>query len=290
MSETKFNTVDGYAMTDIDGAPLLVGPARRAKKVLQRTTVDLVRHATYAAAFHGIPAAGAAVALNLDPAAEDQSPLTAFTEEANAWARSTNFTAIALMGLESYDTREFTHDSIAQSQELVAASASASAGDLRGKKVAISSEWGEEALTDQLNTASDVSMSSLGEALTSGADIVFVRGKIGMVNHEVVAETNVGKIVGLQPLTFTARGLAVASRAGAVIVPDFISAAGPVLAALANDADTSQRAHHVIQQVTNALAPHVDAGTALFVRAAESAEAFMHTWTNDLPFGRPLAP
>lgn len=105
-----------------------------------------------------------------------------------------------------------------------------------------------------------------------------------MLNHETLAETNVKTIVGLQPLTTTARGLAVASRAGAVIVPDFISAAGPTLGALEHSID---EIGSMTTSILDALTGH---GTNLFVAASEHAEAQLRTLTDTLPFGRPLAP
>ena len=294
MSLTKFEAIDGYALIDIDGATRAVGPVRRAKKVLQRTTEDLIRHATYAAAFHNVAASGGAVALNLDPAADDQSPLTNFVDEASAWAMTTGFIGTALMGLGAEQGSVLTHESLHMSQELLAASAAASAGSVADKNVAVVSEWDEAALTTYLDKAADVSSYPLEDALQSSADIVFVRGKTGVINHEVVAECNVGAIVGLQPLTTTARGLAVASRAGTVIVPDFISAAGPVLAALSSTAlsstaDATALSAEVASMVTEAMTS-VNRGTDLFVEACVAAETFMRTWTDKLPFGRPLAP
>lgn len=289
MSLTKFEASDGYALIDIDGATRAVGPVRRAKKVLQRTTEDLVRHATYAAAFHKVAASGGAVALNLDPAADDQSPVSNFVDEASAWAATTGFVGTALMGLGAEQGSILTHASLQVSQELIATSAVASVGSVADKNVAIVSEWDEAALTTYLDKAVDVASYPLDDALRSSADIVFVRGKTGVINHEVVAETNVGAIVGLQPLTTTARGLAVASRAGTVIVPDFVSAAGPVLAALTSTADTTALSAEVASMVTDAMAL-VHSGTDLFVEACIAAETFMRTWTDKLPFGRPLAP
>ena len=286
--ETKFETVDGYSLVDIEKAERLVGPVRSAKKVLQRTTEDLIRHATYACAIHGINASGAAAALNYDRAAEDQSPIAAFAEELKSWATKSGFVGVTGLGLGAGEIGSTLHSTAASSAELVAASAVGSIPTTTGT-IVIASDGDEPALHSQIAaiipSASVRVEPDLSAALASEADAVFVRGQTGVLDHEVVAETNVAYLVGLQPLTTTARGLAVASRAGAIVVPDFITAAGPYLAALVGlEADAIMAATSSLMVTFGSL------DTNLFVAASEHAETHLRTWTTDIPFGRPLAP
>ena len=282
-NEARLETVDGYTIVDIDGAPRLVGPVRSAKKVLQRTTIDLIRHATYACAVHSLDAAGAAAALNHDRATNDDAPIAAFRDELASWADASSFVASATLGLGPDEVGGVLHPAAATQAETSAASAAAclpAGADL----LVIASDGEEPALQAALaGKAVDVE-ADLGEALRSGADAVFVRGKTGVLDHATLDGVTAKVVIGLQPLTTTARGLAVASRAGAVVVPDFLSAAGPTLAALGLSAD------EIASMTTDVAAALATTGTGQFVAACERAEAHLRTMTDTLPFGRPLAP
>ena len=281
VTEQKFETVDGYTIVDIDEAARIVGPIRSAKKVLQRTTIDLVRHATYSCAVHGLDATGGAAALNHDRASDDQSPIATFAEELAAWANERTFIGAMSLGLGADEVGPTLSSTAASAAEMTAASAAACIAD-GASNVVIVSDGDEPALQAAITDATIEP--DLATALTSGADAVLVRGKTGVLNHAVLEDTNTKMIIGLQPLTTTARGLAVAGRAGAIVVPDFISAAGPTLAALGWSAeDISSNTASVL----NTLSGH---GIDLFVAASEHAETHMRTMTTELPFGRPLAP
>jgi hypothetical protein len=289
VTETKFVTVDGYSIVDLGGAVRTVGPARSAKKVLQRTTIDLVRHATYALAIHGHNACGAAVALNHDRSADDQSPIAAFASELQRWSVDAKFTAHIGLGLGANEIGPTLHPSAAIASELIAASAVASIPD-DSSVIIIASDGDEPALQAELAGAFPKAAvaveADLAAALASGAEVVFVRTKLGELHHDALAETNVRRIVGLQPLTTTARGLAVASRHGTTIVPDFISAAGPYLAALDDDVTPE-----TIAAATRSVIAGLGAsGTTMFIDACEVAETHIRTWASEPPFGRPLAP
>lgn len=290
MAVTKFETVDGYGMLDVAGAPLAVGPVRSAKKVLQRTTGDLIRHATYALAVHGIDGTGAAAALNHDRSAADPAEFETFAAELETWAASVSFRPVNGIGLSPEEIGPALHASAATSAQLLAASAVAAAGAIG--RATIASDGAEAELLAELSaqqieaTVTD----DLAAALTSEVEAVFVRSSAGALHHEALADCNVGRIIGLQPLTTTARGLAFAGRNGSVIVPDFVSAGGLTLAA-SFDAGTADEALDRVRSdtadVAGALATE---GTNTFVAACERAEAHLRTWTDELPFGRPLAP
>ena len=279
--ETKLSTVDGYTIVDVAGAARLVGPVRAAKKVLQRTTIDLVRHATYVCAVHGLDAVGAAAALNHDRAAEDQSPVARFAEELATWAEANSFAGSIGLGVGADDVGSVLSVSPEAADAAMIASAVACAGG--GQSVVIVSDSEEADLVSALGDVSIEVQADLGAALTVGADVVMVRGKTAVLDHAVLDGTDAKLIIGLQPLTITPRGLAVASRAGAIVVPDFISAAGPTLAALGKDA------HEITDMTTAVVGTLTGHGVDLFVAACEHAENHLRTLTDTLPFGRPLA-
>ena len=89
---------------------------------------------------------------------------------------------------------------------------------------------------------------------------------------------------GITPLPVTAKAYAAFRRAGIVYVPDFIALAAPLLTTFdpASSADPLER----IQQSMHDLTADGPDG---WLVAIGRAEAFLSTWQDALPFGRPLA-
>lgn len=288
MAYQTFEQSDAYGLVDIDDAPVVVGPLRCARKVLQRTTTDLARHATYALAFHGIDGSGGAAALNYDRASEEPSPISAFTKELAGWASTNHFAASAGLGFLDGELDGTLHPSGDWLEQLEATSARASLPGVYS--IVVASDDEESTLIGPYMIPTIDHQPDLAAALTSGADAVFVRAGTGALDHEVLADVNVKYIVGLQPLTTTARGLATAAKQGCVVIPDFISLAGPYIAATLGEMDKADILDHVTNTVRTARNRVDDAGIDTFVRACELAEDHIRTWTSNLPFGRPLAP
>ena len=282
VAEQRFETVDGYSLVDIEGVGNVVGPIRSAKKVLQRTTTDLIRHATYACAVHQLNAVGGAAALNFDRASDGESPFAAFADELATWAEASHFVGSALIGLSAEEAGPSVHGSVGQSAETTAASAAACV-PANAESIGVVTDGDEPALHVALVDRTLDTYDDLTAGLASGADVLFVRGKTACLQHEVLKDTNVKTVIGLQPLTTTPRGLAVAGRAGAIIIPDFISAGGPILASLGHSTD------EITAMTTTAIERLNGAGIDTFVRACEVAEEHLRTMTDSLPFGRPLA-
>lgn len=122
------------------------------------------------------------------------------------------------------------------------------------------------------------------------ADVLFLGSKMGAVNHETAAKLGVRAVVPHAPLPLTTRALAVLQRADIAVVPDFIATAAPLFAWWpsgdpAVDAVVAT-ATAAIEEAINDTARHTDGG---FLGACHRAEAFLGTWQDQLPFGRPLA-
>jgi glutamate dehydrogenase/leucine dehydrogenase len=126
--------------------------------------------------------------------------------------------------------------------------------------------------------------------LDATCDVLCVGSKVGVVDHENVASVKATTIVPVAPLPITARGLANATRAGIVVLPDFLTLAGPLLAAWpGDDADATSLLAAADQQIGAAVADVLDHDGGPLLGACERAEAFLLTWRDDLPFGRPIA-
>ena len=114
-------------------------------------------------------------------------------------------------------------------------------------------------------------------------DALLVAGKAGVLEHDLAATVRAKVVVPLTPVPVTARALAVLGRAGVVVVPDFLSTAAPLLAAVDQDGgDAMTRVHESVAALAGE-------GTNLWMAAVDQAEAHLRTWQDELPFGRPLS-
>jgi hypothetical protein len=80
-------------------------------------------------------------------------------------------------------------------------------------------------------------------------------------------------------MSYTPRALAVATRAGARLLPDFLSTAGPLAARL----DLDPRAH--LAELAGQVLEHPEGAV---LGACRLAEDFLASWAPELPFGRPI--
>lgn len=122
------------------------------------------------------------------------------------------------------------------------------------------------------------------------ADVLLTGSKVGVVDHGVAATVTAHLVVPIAPVPVTAKALAVLRRSGAVVLPDFLAAAGPWFA-------TFPGAPTTIEGLQAAVTEHVGAAVTEVIghedgpllAACYRAEAHLRTWRDSLPFGRPLA-
>ena len=122
------------------------------------------------------------------------------------------------------------------------------------------------------------------------ADIVFAGSKMGVVNHGVAEGLGCRTLVPSGRLAFTSKALAVCRRGGVAAVPDFVALAGSSIAAWSSPgtADDEVRAD-IASTVATLMADAAGSDDGPFLGACYAAEAFLSTWQDELPFGRPLA-
>ena len=128
------------------------------------------------------------------------------------------------------------------------------------------------------------------KVFATAADVLFCGSKMGAINHQSAERLKVAAVVPHAPLPYTARALAVMSRAGIVAVADFIPTGAPIHAWYPNGAATSDA---VIAAATTSIDAALDHALGHehgpFLGACLRAEEFIGTWRDSLPFGRPLA-
>jgi hypothetical protein len=281
---TKLGRANGFVAVDFEGVPA-VGVTRLAPKVLQEGAELLARSLTFSFASFGLQMSGGSAGINAKPEERDDA-ITGYLEDVAGMVAAGLWQTWAGTGL--------TEDDLAPIH------VRDGAGLADPERTAAGAIAAAKAALPEATTAAVAAAGPVGAAATAGceaagltvvgdsgvdaaADVLFVGGKAGVVDHDVAETVKAKVVVPLTPVPVTAKAYAVLSRAGTVYVPDFLTTAAPLLAAL--DPDSGDPAERIAERVAKAVAQGVDAWRA----AVDDAEAFLLTWRESLPFGRPLA-
>jgi glutamate dehydrogenase/leucine dehydrogenase len=283
----ELTSTDGFIAFDLGDAPA-VGVVRLAPKVLRDGAELLARSTTYAAAAFGLRVGGGSAGLNAKPDVRDEA-VAAFTAEVAELVESGRWVPGPGVGIEPGDLaalprveqRAAAFDQTAAGESAVAAALGA-LGSLEGKRVAIVG-------TGPLADAAAASAQTNGATATTGAsfddaaDALLVAGKAGALEHDIATTVQATLVVPLTPVPVTARALAILGRAGATVLPDFLTTAAPLLAALDPDGgDPMLRVHDAVAAIAGE-------GPGAWMAAVTKAEDHLRTWQDAPPFGRPLA-
>ena len=113
---------------------------------------------------------------------------------------------------------------------------------------------------------------------------------MGIVNHGVAEGLKCRALVPSGRLAYTSKALAVCRRTGIAAVPDFVALAGATVAAWSSpDTGDDELRAEVASTVAALMADALESDDGPFLGACYAAEAFLTTWQDELPFGRPLA-
>ena len=288
----KLKSTDAFIAFDLPEAPA-TGVTRLARKVLLDGAFLLARSTTYAFASFGVQMGGGSAGINAE--GDDRDPaVAAFVEEARTLVADGRWTTDPSLGLNEADLAQLRIDDRRPSElwtdglaatltaeGAVAAAGAARTGGLTGARCAL---VGGGPVVDAARTAIEAAGGTVVEGgIDADADVLFLAGKAGMLEHEAVPSVQAGVVVPLTPVPITARAHAELGKAGRVHVPDFLSTAAPLLHAHATDVADP------VAAVAEKVAGLAGAGTGLWLAAVDDAEAFLRSWQDELPFGRPLA-
>lgn len=286
---TKTTTADGFVAVDLPEAATATGVVRCARKILQDGAVNLARSLTYSYAAFGIPTSGASAGINAEGDARDAA-VAAFVEELTPRiAEGLTLTAgkgVRADELAAWSAASSADPAAGSDIDALAAgviAAVSAAIELGDTTVGVEAGApGADAIAAAANEAgAEASIAPIADLLADPRMVTIVGSKPGVLDHVNVSGVTRGVIAGAAGLTITARGLAVARRNGVVVLPDFVTAAGPVLAA-AGISDSATRIGEVVRSV-------LDHAEGPYLGACLAAEASLRTWVTDMPFGRPMA-
>jgi glutamate dehydrogenase (NAD(P)+) len=291
----KLAATDAFVVFDLDGAERSIGPTRLAPRILVDGAELLARSGTYLFASFELPVSGASAGINTRPDGRDEA-IAAFVAEVTPLVEAGTLTTEAARGLHPEDLAALTAASPAplptgeRRDALLTAGVVAAAeraiGPLDGRTVAL--EGGEGvpvALTDALGARGATVVPAGPDA---AADVLLVGSKAGVLDHTLVDGVKARAVVPWGPVPVTAKALAALRRHGVVVLPDFLTIAGPALVA-AGGLPAEAGPDDVAAAVTAALDEVMDHGDGPLLGACYRAEAFLGTWRESLPFGRPIA-
>jgi glutamate dehydrogenase/leucine dehydrogenase len=278
----RLESTNGFLLFDVDGAERSSGVARLAPKVLNDSAELLARSVTYTFASFGLKFSGASAGINAKPEERDTA-VAAFVDEVKPLVASGALTLHASTGLNDADLAPlgsdppdpalFAHGAIA--------AAEAALETLEGKTIAV---IGAGPVADTARIAASDKGATVADdgGLDATADALFVAGKAGVVDHSAAASVKARLVVPLTPVPVTAKAYAEFRRADIVYVPDFVALAAPLLAEFDPGTDPIDRICELMQHLAAE-------GPNAWLVAIGLAEAFLATWQDALPFGRPLA-
>jgi glutamate dehydrogenase (NAD(P)+) len=323
----KLGTTDAFVVLDLDDADHSVGPTRLAPKILVDGAELLARSATYLFASFGQQVGGASAGINARPDGRNDA-VAAFVAELGPMVGKGTFTTEAARGLTAADLAPLAElaprplpTGETRSALLLAgivAAADRALGGLDGRTVAVegweqapaglAAAFAERGASVVAVGTAKATVTAPGgfaaDALSPGttpegdagpadalwsadADVVLAGSKAGVVDHHVAVGVAGRAVVPWGPVPVTAKALASLRRRGVIVVPDFVALAGPSLASVgAVAADAPEAVAEAVGGVFDEVADHADGP---LLAACYRAEAFLGTWRDALPFGRPLA-
>ncbi len=288
MRTQKLTTTDGFVVVDLDDAPRSDGIVRVARKILHDGAVNLARERTYSFAALSVRVGGASAGLNSE-AQGAAAAVASMIDELDSQVTDGSLRLTPAKGVPPGSLDIWTPPRPADISTSVAVSAMAALevalADREQPSVGVDADspHADAVAREMAARYPDVRTAPLDDLLSDERDVLCVGSRPGAFDHECAARSGAVVVVPIAPLAVSAKGLAVGSRAGAVVLPGFVTTAGAV--APATDLSAADLAARVRAITTTALADP----EGPFLGACRSSEAFLATWTDERPFGRPLA-
>lgn len=299
----KLATAPAFVAVDLAGQPSS-GHARLARKILQGGAKDMARSVTYSFAAFGLKRGGASAGIS----AEGDAVATAlenFVAELAPQAEQGELHLHSAKGVSSEVLGPLSESAgldsgacaAAHVAGVMAATKWAVGGALVGKSVVLEgASLGPvpasiaKALVEAGAELVEVEGAAKKPWLLWGADVdvILAGSKLGALNHQGAAMVKAKAVVPWATTPVTTKAFAVLQRAGVVVVPDFVSAAGGIVVPYLG-ASEDAAVDDVAQRVTQILGESSKHPDGVLLGACVLAEQFMASWLDKLPFGRPLA-
>jgi hypothetical protein len=260
----KLSSTNAFVAVDLDGATGR-GVVRMAPKVLQGGAKNLARSMTYSLACLGRRETGVSAGISATPE-ESDAALAAFVLEVTDWDEGYRFEAGKGVG-----TAALGPLAVEAGDPLPGAVAGALAA-CPGASTAVTDADDPSPLGDLL-AGHGIEVLEVDDPLSTAADLLFVGSGVGAIDHVAADRVGAQVVVPTVRLAVTTRALAMCSRRGIVVLPDFVVLADPLAG---------------FDEATSVLAEALDHADGPVLGACERSEAFLGSWQDELPFGRPI--
>jgi hypothetical protein len=292
----KLANADGFVLLDLPEATQSTGVARSAKKILVDGATTLARTVTYGYASLGMQRGGASVGINAEGEGRDAAVAAAIAEIADSYGAKVALSAGK--GITDDDLAPLVESDQRSSQwqdhapRLTAVGVLAAAGaatTLDGADVAI--EEGplaallSEAFTNAGATASVV---ATAEIPTVSAAVLVCGSRVGVIDQAAAETIDVRLIVPCGPAPVGTKALAIARRRSIAVLPDFVTTAGGLIAQWSTHPGAPETETETAETIAGLITAAGEHSEGHYLGACVAAEAFMATWVETLPFGRPL--
>lgn len=287
---------NAFIANDLPDAPCTTGVVRAAPKVLQGGAKAMARTTTYTFAARELQVGGASAGISAE--GEDlDAAIAAFVEAIAERAGDGRLVLDAgkgvapekLEALVDGDPRPTIHRELDEQLLGIGAVAAAVAALGAGDEWTASVEPGPGAASTQAALA-EAGVADPASTLDADVDVLFCGTRQGVVDGTAAETLGASVVVPIGPHAVSAKGLAVLRRRDIVVLPDFVTLAGPTYAGWpVGDATAEAITAACRDGVTALIAEVLEHPEGPFLGACYKAEAFLATWQDDLPFGRPLA-
>lgn len=285
----KLETVDAFVVVDLPDAETADGLVRCARKVLHDSTKALARSRTYSWALLGQRISGASAGINavtdtrtaaIEQFCAEVAPEVAAGHLSLSAGKGVDHGELAALGtVPEADPEAFVQGVLACAAAALNHASGSSEG-LASATVAIEYDGGSgDVLRSALESRGAEVVSEGPDALDTQADVLLFGSRPGVLDHDLAATIEHKILVPTGAMAFTPRALAFAQRSDVLVLPDFLTTAGPLAARAGLDPDEA------LAERTRAALNH-DAGAVL--GACLIAEEFLGSWCEALPFGRPI--
>ena len=126
--------------------------------------------------------------------------------------------------------------------------------------------------------------------LGADVDVLFAGSKMGLINHQGAENVKAKLIAPTGPIPYTTKGALVLEKQGTTVLPDIVTTAGAMFGGMPPGEDDQDSIEHAIAELLSTLTGQiVGQDNMAILEACHRAEAFLRTWRDQLPFGRPFA-
>lgn len=126
--------------------------------------------------------------------------------------------------------------------------------------------------------------------LGAETDVLFAGSKMGLIDHQGAPNVKAKMLVPTGPIPYTTKGALMLEAQGTTVLPDIVTTAGAMFGGMPPGEDDQESIEDALSELLSTLTGQiVGQDNIAILEACYRSEAFLKTWRDELPFGRPFA-